>query len=302
MELYETLKILLLAVLQGIGEFLPISSSGHLLVAGKLLFGDSGALDDGGFLALGVLLHAGTLLSILVVFRQRIIETLTVNRRLIGLVIAGSIPTAAIGFYVERKMMFLVENLTVAGIGFLLTGVLLLLFLRNRTSEQSISEGDTQNGDDTQKDGTISNAPSEEKTLRTMTLLDALWIGVFQGIAVLPGCSRSGFTIAAGRMRRLRREDAAVFSFFLAIPAIGGVALLEAIKLFREPAESAAEAAAAGGSNFALYALGFTVSFAVGIAALIWLMKWLAGGKLYRFAWWLFPLGAAVLAWQFFGG
>ena len=286
MDLYETIKIFLMAVTQGIGEFLPISSSGHLLVLGTLLFGGADALGDGGFLALGVLLHAGTLLSILLVFRRRIVETLTVNRRLIGLLVVGSIPTAAIGFFIERKMMFLAENLTVTGIGFFVTGFLLLAFLRDKPSQTPESDGG---------ESTAGTAVKEEKTLRTIGVLDALWVGVIQGIAVLPGFSRSGLTITAGRMRGMRREDAAVFSFFLAIPAIGGVALLETIKLIRN-ADSASAAV-----PYALCGFGAAVSFIVGIVSLVWLMKWLERGKLHRFAWWLFPLGAAVLLWQILG-
>lgn len=290
MDLYETLKIFLMAVTQGIGEFLPISSSGHLLVLGTLLFGSAGALGDGGFLALGVLLHAGTLLSILIVFRRRIVETLTVNRRLIWLLVVGSIPTAAIGFFIERKMMFLAENLTVTGIGFFVTGFLLLAFLRDKPSQTPELIGGKSDGGES----TDEPAAKEEKTLQTIGVLDALWVGVIQGIAVLPGFSRSGLTITAGRMRGMRREDAAVFSFFLAIPAIGGVALLETIKLIRDADSTSA-------TPYALYIFGAAVSFIVGIVSLVWLMKWLERGKLYRFAWWLFPLGTAVLLWQILG-
>lgn len=265
----EALKVFLLAIVQGIGEFLPISSSGHLLVLGKLLFGENG-LDEGDFLTLGILLHAGTLLSILIVFRREIVEMLRRNWRLAALLIAASVPTAAIGFYIEKRCLFLVESVTVAGVGFLLTALLLLLVLRPKTG--------------TQESG---------KTLSSLTFADALLIGLFQGIAVLPGFSRSGFTIAAALLCGAKRRDAAIFSFLLAIPAVGGVALLETLDLIRTPG-------AFTDSRMALWLSASGVSCLVGIVSLLGLLKWLQAGTLRRFAWWLLPLGVATLLWQFF--
>lgn len=272
----EALKYFFLALVQGIGEFLPISSSGHLLVLGKLLFGANG-LDEGEFLTLGILLHAGTLLSILIVFRRDIISMLRKNRRLIGLIITASIPTTIIGFTIERRCKFLVENLTVAGFGFLATAALLLFIMRPKRDRNADENG---------------NVTDCGKTVSTLTITDALIIGLFQGIAVLPGFSRSGFTIASALLCGARRRDAAVFSFLSAIPAIGGVALLETMNLIKK-------SDGAFDSRLALWLMAAALSCIVGVVSLVWLLKWLQAGTLYRFAWWLIPLGAAVLIWQF---
>ena len=120
----------------------------------------------------------------------------------------------------------------------------------------------------------------------------ALLIGVFQAFAILPGISRSGATIVAGLGCGLRRDEAAAFSFLLAIPAIGGAGLLQTVDLIRQPAES---------TPLAALALGALASFAVGLLSLWWLVRWIRQGRLYYFAGWVIPLGLAVVAWQLLG-
>lgn len=309
MEWMETLKVFIMAVFQGIGEFLPISSSGHLLVLGNLFFRDSGGIDEDQLMTLNILLHTGTLLSILIVLRRWIWEMLTENRRLILLIIAGSVPTAAVGLLIEKKMEFMTGSLWTAGMGFIVTGILLIKILGRPIVAESVTSEDeikTASDHDEKSDPAarvssekspagkdVSQGASAEKTLKTMTCLDALFIGLFQGLAVLPGLSRSGFTIVAGVMRRIRREDAAVFSFLLAIPAIGGATLLEALDYFKSGTENAFI-----DSHFKLFMAGTMVSLLIGIVSLVYLMKWLKKGKLHYFAWWLFLIGPAVLIWQ----
>ena len=133
MDTANIIKIVIMAIVQGIGEFLPISSSGHLLVAGKLLFSGSGGINEDELMTLTILLHAGTLLSILVIFRRSIWEMLTDNYRLVFLLIVGSVPTGIIGvgikFVTEKLYPGLTGSLPLTGIGFLITGFLLLNFL-----------------------------------------------------------------------------------------------------------------------------------------------------------------------------
>jgi undecaprenyl-diphosphatase len=117
----------------------------------------------------------------------------------------------------------------------------------------------------------------------------AFLIGLLQGTAILPGVSRSGTTIAGGLAMGLRREDAAAFSFLLAIPAIGGAGLLQMLEAYE-----------AGGTSTPLpqLALGFVVSLLVGLAALAVLLRMLRRGRLELFVYYLVPLGTAVTAWQ----
>ena len=133
---------------------------------------------------------------------------------------------------------------------------------------------------------------SGKMTCRELTFRQAFSIGLFQAFAILPGISRSGATIVAGLGHGLRRDEAAAFSFLLAIPAIGGAGFIEALDLFEK---------GFSGTPPAALAFGCLVSFLVGLASLAWLVRWLQQGRLHIFAWWVFPLGIAVLAWQLLG-
>ncbi len=286
MDAVNIIKIVIMSIVQGIGEFLPISSSGHLLVVGKLLFSDSGGINEDDLLTLTVLLHAGTLLSILVIFRRNLWEMLTDNYRLILLLIVGTIPTGILGVAIklasEKFCPGLTGSLPLTGGGFLITGFLLLNFLgKNRRIKMGASVSKTAEENESQ------GPPL--KTVRTMTWLDAFIIGIFQGIAVLPGISRSGTTIVGGILRKLTPEDSAIFSFLLAIPAIAGATFLEIIDFVKEKEENFID------SNFTLYVIGAFISFVIGLVSLAYLMKWLKQGKLSWFAWWLFFIGSVSI-------
>lgn len=256
----ELWKIVVLAVVQGFTEFLPISSSGHLVVLSAILAnGDPSQLEIGD---LSVVLHFGTLLSIIVFFWRRIWRLLGDDRRTIGLLVVGTIPAVVIGLTIELTCKHLIENALLAGLMLPVTGVILLWAAREL-------EGTRQYGE--------------------LTLGQALIIGVTQAMAILPGISRSGTTISAGLQLRMSPKEAATFSFLLAIPAIGGAGLLKAISAFRH-----------GGleTPWQHLLIGGTVSFVVGIVALFWLINWLERGRLRLFAWWCIPLGIGVTCWQ----
>ncbi len=253
-HLSENVKILILSVLQGIAEFLPISSSGHLVVVEELL----GKFGEGA--ELNIVLHFGTLLSILVFYWRRILGLLTKDQRAIGLLVVGSIPAAVVGLVVKLKFEWILESTLLVGLMFPITGLLLLGLAKTRDSA------------------------GEEFT--EISLSKAFAIGMAQAFAILPGISRSGATIATGVMLGLRREAAATFSFLLAIPVIGGAMLLQIVKTkgFYMPIEQAL--------------LGIGVSFVVGLVSLALLVRLLSAGKLHWFAFWLIPLGFTVVAWQ----
>ncbi len=253
------LEILILAVVQGIAEFLPISSSGHIVVGTNLFPQKLGHADE---MTVNIVLHAGTLLAILVFSRKRIWQLLGQDRRVIGLLLLGCVPAAIVGLILKRHFEHIVTNPLVAGFMFLITGLMLLWTAGRETGE---------------------------KTCRELGYGRALVIGAFQAFAILPGISRSGATIVAGIGVGMRRDEAATFSFLLAIPVIGGATLLEFKDLLAEPPQ---------GVSLGALAIGALVSFAVGLLALRWLVRWLQGGRLHLFAWWVIPLGVAVIAWQ----
>lgn len=254
----ETLEILIISIVQGIGEFLPISSSGHIAVTEAVFdrFGVPLAGSEADFIKLNVLLHLGTLLAVLVVFRKRILDLFGKDLRLIPLLIVGTLPAVVIGLSVKKNAPWIMQDLNLIAICFLVTGGLLLTTSRRKD----------------QDDG---------KTCSEMSWTDALFIGVFQSIAILPGISRSGSTIVAGLFRKLRRDEAATFSFLLSIPVIGGAGVLELKDLFEVPA-------AEQSLSPTLLVIGMLSSCVVGIFALLWLLNWLQKGKLWYFALWVF--------------
>ncbi|MCK4507036.1 MAG: undecaprenyl-diphosphatase UppP [Desulfuromonadales bacterium] len=198
------LDAILLGILQGATEFLPVSSSGHLVLAQHLLgdFEQSGVLFD-------VLLHVGSMVAVFLYFRRDLIglisslwrrdEAAVQQRFMVKLLIAGSVPTAIIGLLFKDFFIGLFERPALVCVMLLVTGSLLWFAERLRKREQSRKE---------------------------MSFMDAIVVGTVQGCAIIPGISRAGSTIAALLLRGVDGETAARFSFLLALPAVFGAALL----------------------------------------------------------------------------
>lgn len=263
------LLVIILAAAQGVAEFLPISSSGHLLV-----LGDWFGFDAEDNMTLNVVLHSGTLLAILVFYFRRILSILLEKsrRRLIWLVIIGSVPAAAVGVTLKAckldKVIF--SSPWVAAAGFLITGTMLLTVFGvpwKKPADEPEDAGDS---------------------CENMSLKQALLIGCAQAMAITPGISRSGSTITAGVLSKLRKADAAEFSFLLAIPAIGGAAVLELADMLKENSAGAME------QNWALFGCGFIVAAVVGYASLAGLIAMLKKGKLGWFGCYLYVAAIAV--------
>lgn len=202
---------IILGVIQGLTEFLPVSSSGHLVIAQSFIkgFRQPGVLFD-------VMLHFGTLLAVIFFLRRDVYEIIkaivpkqlnngeltliSIRRKTALLIMVGTIFTSIIGFALKDKVHILFESVDVVAFMLLVTG--LLLFFSDK----------------------IKNT---EKFEKDMTITDSIIIGIVQGIALVPGISRSGSTIAFGIFRKLDRETAARFSFLLSIPAVIGAMILE---------------------------------------------------------------------------
>jgi len=266
----DWIQTLVMAIVQGIAEFLPISSSGHLVVL-QDLFQALGSTLEGDSLTWNIALHFGTLFSVVVVFWKRIWSLLTSDKRVIPLLIVATIP-AVIAALAIKMLGYkgILENSLLAGCCFPVTGFILLW-----CSDQS---GETE--------------------CRNLSWKNAAMIGLIQAIAILPGLSRSGTTICAGLFCGMKRAEAATFSFLMAIPAIGGGALLEILDLVKEMKKG--EASFGGSHDLMLLGFGTLLSFVVGVLALRLLMKWLQQGKLKYFAYWLFLLGPVVIVWRLF--
>ena len=258
----ETLAAMQLGLVQGLTEFLPVSSSGHLVLFQQVLpvVGDPVAFD--------LVLHLGTLVPVLVFYRgdlaalfsEAAASPLPLLRRpgvrLLLLLGAGSIPTAAIGVAFEHRFEAMFTAPAFVGFAFALTG--LLLFLTRW-------------------------APPGRTGLEGMRVRDAVLVGLAQGAAITPGISRSGATIATALFLGIERELAARFSFLLSVPAILGAFA------FRAPQ------ADFGALPLAPLAAGFLSAALSGYVALILLVRVVRAGSFSRFAWYLWPLAAFAM-------
>lgn len=266
MTLWEALG---LGVLQGVTEFLPISSSGHLALA-QVWLADLGEPD----LLFGVVVHLGTLLAVALVLRRRLVDLcrgawsfvgsggrrseLETARRWVLLIAVATLPTAVLGLGARELVVAMNARPPWVGVALLCTALLLLGCERFGRRERGAAE---------------------------LTLGDALLVGVAQGFGVLPGISRSGVTVAASLFRDVRADVAVEFSLLISVPAILGANLLEAL------AASGAVRGEAGP-----LAVGFAAAFATG-AASIKALQWAVGRRrLIPFASYCALLGAGAVA------
>jgi undecaprenyl-diphosphatase len=257
----DLISVLILAVLQGLTEFLPVSSSGHVVI-GAALLRDFGGRPTVDIVEVSVALHVGTLFSILVFYRRSILDLLAKDRRTIILLLVGTIPAVVVGIPLKVFGTDLLESPLLAGVMLPVTGLVLLTLPR-------LHQGDADYND--------------------ASLISAFKIGLAQAIAILPGISRSGMTITAGVEAGFTRRSAATFSFLLAIVAIAGGGVLEAKDLIAE---------GPGATPLAYLTAGVFVSFLVGLAALWWVVRWLQSGRLWYFAYWCIPVGIITIIWQ----
>jgi undecaprenyl-diphosphatase len=267
------MQALALGVLQGATEFLPISSSGHLVLAQNLIPGLSGPL-----LLFDVVVHLGTLVAIVVLLRVRIArlvlaaasllpagwggparEGLEVERQWIFLLAAGTLPTAIVGFGLRGLAEELLHRPAAVGLALLVTAALLV--------------GSERFGRRTRQAGELG-------------WIDAVAIGTAQGLAVIPGISRSGATVAVGLWRDARGDVAVEFSLLLSVPAVAGAALLVGL-------ESAGELRA---EHLAPLATGFVAALVTGMAALKALQWVVVKRRLFPFALYCAVVGIGAIA------
>ncbi len=266
--------IVIMAVVQGVAEFLPVSSSGHLAVLGELF-----DLREDESLTLGILLHAGSLVAILTYYFKTLIAFLRPEcRHLAWMVIVGTLPGGIAGVTLKAtgydRLLF--SNTVAIGIAFMITATLLRLSEKSKLIVRSVSE---------------ENRPPAE--LENITLRQALTVGITQMFALLPGISRSGSTISAGILSGINREAAGTFSFLLAIPAVAGAVFVELLSLLKENTPETA-----GGATALQMLVGFLLSALVSYSALSLLTRVIKRGRLSWFSWYLYGVGILVILWQ----
>ncbi|MBB3046016.1 undecaprenyl-diphosphatase [Litorivivens lipolytica] len=260
----DLLQALILAVVQGLTEFLPVSSSGHLVLPAALL----GWQDQG--LAFDVAVHFGSLLAVVLYFRKDIVELLmawlkslgsrqaTDNSRLAWWVIVGTLPAVILGLLLDDLIEVHLRTAWVLGTTTLVFGILLGFAQRF----------------------------AADKRCRDLTLAMVLIIGFAQALALVPGTSRSGITITAAAFLGLSLVEASRFSFLLSIPVISGAALLKSLDLF-------------GAGNAIDWAVLLSAMALSGVTAFLcigWFMRWVERIGLVPFAVYRVLLAAAIFA------
>lgn len=249
---------IILGLVQGLCEFLPVSSSGHLVLL-QNVFG----VEEGG-LFFSVMLHVGTLVAVLVVYRKQIWEMLRHPiQKKVGMLLLSTLVTTAIAFLFNGFFDAAYEG-AFLGVSFLITAVLLWL---------------------TERVGA-----SAKKKVKDMNILQAGFIGLMQGVAILPGISRSGSTIAGAMYTGLERKEAADYSFLLCIPAILGSVVLELPD---------AIAGGAGEINWLSVLAGVVVAAVSGYFAIRFMLRVITKKRLRGFAIYVAVLGILVLLDQF---
>ncbi len=270
------LQAMLLGILQGLTEFLPISSSGHLVILPFFLNWD---LPQKEMFIFNVLVQNGTLVAVIVTFWQ---DLWAIAREFFGqlfkgtpfashaarlgwLLIAATIPAGLAGLFLQDIVEAAFSSPLVAGIALIVTAILMALAERI-----SLKIGD----------------------LHDLSLVDALVMGLLQSLALFPGISRSGATISGGMMRHLNRESAARFSFLMAVPIMLAAGGLSTYEMFTEVSDL--------GAFLPLMAVGFLTAMVVGYIAIRWLLKFLAHHQLIYFSIYCALLGGAtILVWVF---
>jgi undecaprenyl-diphosphatase len=255
----DQLAALILGLVQGLTEFLPVSSTAHLILVSDVL-----KLDPAKFgLTFDVALHLGTALAVLLYFAGTwiglVVDVLRGRWRLPLVVIVGTIPAAVAGVLLESAVSSSLRSATVIAVGLLVGSAIFVLAERLGT---------------------------RRRTLERLTLVDAVFIGVAQAIALIPGISRSGITISAGLLRGVERADATRFAFLLATPVIlgaGAKTVLDARKLAGLTAQ------------LDVVAIGFVVSFLSGLAAVAFMVRYLRGHSLNIFVVYRVALAAVIL-------
>jgi len=256
----------ILAIVQGLTEFLPVSSSGHLVLGEALL----GSHSFGNSIAFELVVHLGTFLAVLVIFWSDILNLVKVffshilkpggwsfayrdneDFKFSVLMLIGMLPAGIIGLLLRDHISELFSQPFMVSIALLVTGSLLLSTLRAKESGAGID------------------------------MKRAIAIGFAQALALIPGISRSGSTISVALALGVRQEQAARFSFIMVLPLIVAATILEFIDLLSVGISS---------SEVWILIIGLVVSFVVGIVSLTWLLKLLKRGKFHYFAWYCFTI------------
>ena len=268
MDLILLLKAVILGVVEGLTEFLPISSTGHLILVGDLL-----DFNDERGKAFEVIIQFGAILAVCWEFREKLLKVVTSfsesaqSRRFVLNLLIASIPAMGLAFLFGKYIKAVLFSPIPVASAFIV-GALIIFWAEGRQKKITTT--------------------SHIKTVDDLSLLDALKVGLAQCAALIPGTSRSGATIIGGMLFGLPRAVATEFSFFLAIPVIGGATAYELLKLWKAPVAFSGEFSLA-------IAVGFVSAFISAFVCVRWLIHYVAHHNFIPFAWYRIAFGLLVL-------
>lgn len=256
---------IILGVIQGLTEFLPVSSSGHLELA-KYIFGESAVGEES--LLMTVVLHFGTALATVYVFRKQIGELITKffskgnpeEKAFVYKIVLSMIPAVFVGLFFEKQLEALfTQNIMLVCLMLIITGIVLFI------------------------------ADKQKKSGKDVSYSDAIKVGIAQAIAIIPGISRSGSTIATSVILGIDRAKAAEFSFLMVVPLIFG-------KMAKDILDGAFTS---GKVHISALGVGFIVSFIVGVFACSWMINFVRNSKLKYFAYYCMLIGLIGIIYAF---
>ena len=263
MDTILLIKAAIMGVVEGLTEFLPISSTGHLILAGALL-----GFDDEKAKVFDIAIQTGAIFAVIIVYWQKIRDTVVAlptqhrAQRFSLNVLIAFLPAVVLGLLFGRVIKEHLFTPVVVATTFILGGFVILWAEKRPQSEARIQNVDS------------------------MTAMDALKVGLVQCLAMIPGTSRSGATIIGGMLLGLSRKAATDFSFFLAIPTLIGAG---AYSLYKERALLSL-------ADWPMFAVGLFTSFVAAYACVRWLLRYIASHSFVPFAWYRIAFGALVLA------
>jgi undecaprenyl-diphosphatase len=271
MDLILLAKAVVLGVVEGLTEFLPISSTGHLILVGDLL-----NFNDERGKAFEVIIQFGAILAVCWEFREKLwkvastLKTNVISRRFVINLLIASIPAMGLALIFGKHIKAVLFSPIPVASAFIV-GALIIFWAERRQTKITNSVG-----------------KSYIHSVDDLTPLDALKVGLAQCAALIPGTSRSGATIIGGMLFGLPRAVATEFSFFLAIPVIGGATAYELLKLWKNPVSLS------GDFTWAIV-VGFISAFISAFICVRWLIHYVAGHNFIPFAWYRIVFGLLVL-------
>jgi len=277
MDLILLTKALILGVVEGLTEFLPISSTGHLILVGDLL-----NFNDERGKAFEVIIQFGAILAVCWEFRAklwRVVSTLgssSLSRRFVLNLLIASFPAMSLGLLFGKHIKAVLFSPIPVATAFIV-GALIIFWAERLQAKRP-----------------IQTIVSPLHSVDELSHLDALKVGLAQCAALIPGTSRSGATIIGGMLFGLPRAVATEFSFFLAIPVIGGATAYELLKLWKSPVSLSVYGSSTGDFTLAII-VGFVAAFISAFACVRWLIHYVAGHNFIPFAWYRIVFGLVVL-------